>query len=145
MKTIHYWHEWSLFSAMCNDDIYEICTACHLLNYTMMQCRLKKRLMYVLETPMPVYVNTNVTSLKTLRNITNLQNQLNTTYQRLSSGLRINSAKDDAAGLQIANRLTAQITDLIKVTAMPLMVLLWLKQLNLAWMKWPPCCKKSVP
>lgn len=61
---------------------------------------------------MPVYVNTNVTSLKTLRNITNLQNQLNTTYQRLSSGLRINSAKDDAAGLQIANRLTAQINGL---------------------------------
>lgn len=61
---------------------------------------------------MPVYVNTNVTALKTIRNISIIQNQLNTTYQRLSSGLRINSAKDDPAGLQIANRLTSQINGL---------------------------------
>ena len=46
------------------------------------------------------------------RYLGNVQNQLTTTYQRLSSGLRINSAKDDAAGLQIADRLTSQINGL---------------------------------
>ena len=46
------------------------------------------------------------------RFLTNANNALNTTYQRLSSGLRINSAKDDAAGLQIADRLTSQINGL---------------------------------
>ncbi len=46
------------------------------------------------------------------RYLGNVQNQLTTTYQRLSSGMRINSAKDDAAGLQIADRLTSQINGL---------------------------------
>ena len=46
------------------------------------------------------------------RYLGNVQNSLTTTYQRLSSGLRINSAKDDAAGLQIADRLTSQINGL---------------------------------
>ena len=55
---------------------------------------------------MAVYVNTNVSSLNGRRYLNNVQNQLTTTYQRLSSGMRINSAKDDAAGLQIADRLT---------------------------------------
>ncbi len=59
-----------------------------------------------------VYVNTNVSSLNGQRYLTNVQNSLNTTYTRLSSGLRINSAKDDAAGLQIADRLTSQINGL---------------------------------
>ena len=61
---------------------------------------------------MAVYVNTNVSSLNGRRYLNNVQNQLTTTYQRLSSGLRINSAKDDAAGLQIADRLTSQINGL---------------------------------
>ncbi|MBU3844184.1 MAG: flagellin [Candidatus Anaerobiospirillum pullicola] len=61
---------------------------------------------------MAIYVNTNVSSLNGQRFLTNANNALNTTYQRLSSGLRINSAKDDAAGLQIADRLTAQINGL---------------------------------
>ncbi len=61
---------------------------------------------------MAVYVNTNVSSLNGQRYLTNVQNSLNTTYTRLSSGLRINSAKDDAAGLQIADRLTSQINGL---------------------------------
>ena len=51
---------------------------------------------------MAVYVNTNVSSLNGRRYLNNVQNQLTTTYQRLSSGMRINSAKDDAAGLQIS-------------------------------------------
>ncbi len=61
---------------------------------------------------MGVYVNTNYSALQGQRYLGNVNNQLTTTYQRLSSGLRINSAKDDAAGLQIANRLTAQINGL---------------------------------
>ena len=58
---------------------------------------------------MASYVNTNVSSLNAQRRLTNVTNSLNTTYQRLSSGLRINSAKDDAAGLSISDRLTAHI------------------------------------
>ena len=61
---------------------------------------------------MAVYVNTNVSSLNGQRYLNNVQSSLNTTYQRLSSGYRINSAKDDAAGLQIADRLTSQINGL---------------------------------
>lgn len=61
---------------------------------------------------MAVYVKTNVSSLNGQRYLNNVQSSLNTTYQRLSSGLRINSAKDDAAGLQIADRLTSQINGL---------------------------------
>lgn len=58
---------------------------------------------------MSMFINTNVSSLNAQRNMTNSSNSLDTSYQRLASGLRINSAKDDAAGLQISNRLTAQI------------------------------------
>ena len=61
---------------------------------------------------MSVYVNTNVSSLSGQRYLNNATNSLNTTYQRLSSGLRINSAKDDSAGLQISDRLTSQINGL---------------------------------
>jgi flagellin len=58
---------------------------------------------------MPQTINTNVASLNAQRNLNASQSEANTALQRLSSGLRINSAKDDAAGLAIANRLTAQI------------------------------------
>ena len=61
---------------------------------------------------MAVFVNTNYSALQGQRYLGNVQNQLTTTYQRLSSGMRINSAKDDAAGLQIADRLTSQINGL---------------------------------
>ena len=61
---------------------------------------------------MALYVNTNYSALQGQRYLGNVQNSLTTTYQRLSSGLRINSAKDDAAGLQIADRLTSQINGL---------------------------------
>ena len=61
---------------------------------------------------MAVYVNTNYSALQGQRYLGNVQNQLTTTYQRLSSGMRINSAKDDAAGLQISDRLTSQINGL---------------------------------
>ena len=61
---------------------------------------------------MALYVNTNVTSINAQRKLTNATNSLNTTYQRLASGLRINSARDDAAGLQITDRMTSQINGL---------------------------------
>ena len=61
---------------------------------------------------MAVYVNTNFSALQGQRYLSNVNNCLTTTYQRLSSGMRINSAKDDAAGLQIADRLTSQINGL---------------------------------
>ena len=57
-------------------------------------------------------VQTNVASLNAQRNLFRTNNQLNTTFQRLSSGFRINSAKDDAAGLVISNQLSAQIVSL---------------------------------
>ncbi|HHQ14846.1 MAG TPA: flagellin [Chromatiales bacterium] len=57
-------------------------------------------------------VNTNVQSLNAQRNLQRSNNLLSTSLQRLSSGLRINSAKDDAAGLAIANRFTTQIRGL---------------------------------
>jgi flagellin len=59
-----------------------------------------------------ISINTNVTSLFLQRQSTNNSNQLSVTFARLSSGMRINSAADDAAGLQISNRLTSQVNGL---------------------------------
>src|SRR5574344_671914 len=61
---------------------------------------------------MALYVNTNISSLNARRNLSNSTSSLDTAYERLASGLRINNAKDDAAGLQISNRLTSQINGL---------------------------------
>ena len=61
---------------------------------------------------MPQIINTNVASLNAQRNLNRSQGDLSTALQRLSSGLRINSAKDDAAGLAIAERFTTQIRGL---------------------------------
>lgn len=61
---------------------------------------------------MALYVNTNVSSLNAQNQLTKSGNTLDQAFQRLSSGLRINSAADDAAGLQISNRLTSQINGL---------------------------------
>ena len=61
---------------------------------------------------MPQVINTNVLSLNAQRNLNTSGSQLATSLQRLSSGLRINSAKDDAAGLAISERFTAQIRGL---------------------------------
>ncbi len=61
---------------------------------------------------MAMYINTNVSSLNAQRNLMNTNKSLDTSYTRLASGLRINSAKDDAAGLQISNRLTSQVSGL---------------------------------
>ena len=61
---------------------------------------------------MPQVINSNITSLNAQRNLNTSQTSLATSLQRLSSGLRINSAKDDAAGLAISERFTSQIRGL---------------------------------
>jgi flagellin len=61
---------------------------------------------------MPQIVNTNIMSLNAQRNLNSSQNALATSVQRLSSGMRINSAKDDAAGLAIAERMSSQVRGL---------------------------------
>ena len=61
---------------------------------------------------MALYVKTNVSSLNARRNLEKSGASLDTAFKRLASGLRINSAKDDAAGLQISDRLTSQINGL---------------------------------
>jgi len=61
---------------------------------------------------MALTVNTNVSSLNAQRNLNKSSQGLATSMERLASGMRINSAKDDAAGLQIANRLTSQVNGL---------------------------------
>ncbi len=58
---------------------------------------------------MPQTINTNLVSLNAQRNLSGSQSSLATSMQRLSSGLRVNSAKDDAAGLSIAERMNAQV------------------------------------
>ncbi len=61
---------------------------------------------------MALTINSNITSLNAQRNLNNTTNTLTKSMERLSSGLRINSAKDDAAGLSIANRMTSQVRGL---------------------------------
>ncbi|WP_443094129.1 flagellin N-terminal helical domain-containing protein, partial [Pseudoalteromonas nigrifaciens] len=61
---------------------------------------------------MAISVNTNVSSLNAQRNLSKSGQGLATSMERLSSGMRINSAKDDAAGMQIGTRLTSQISGL---------------------------------
>ena len=61
---------------------------------------------------MTIFVNTNVSSLNTRRQLINSGVNLNTAFERLSSGFRINRAADDAAGLQISDRMTSQIKGL---------------------------------
>lgn len=61
---------------------------------------------------MALFVNTNVSALNAQRQLINSGKNLDVAFQRLSSGFRINSAADDAAGLQISNRLTSQIQGL---------------------------------
>jgi len=61
-------------------------------------------------------INTNIASLNAQRNLSSSQTSLQTSIQRLSSGLRINSAKDDAAGLAISDRMTSQINGMDQAT-----------------------------
>lgn len=59
--------------------------------------------------PMALSINTNVASLNATRNLTKSTSNMSKTFERLSSGLRINSASDDTAGLSISTRMTSQI------------------------------------
>lgn len=61
---------------------------------------------------MSLFVNTNVSALNAQRQLFDVNDRLNTSFERLSSGFRINSASDDAAGLQISDRLTSQVQGL---------------------------------
>ncbi|NVK57591.1 MAG: flagellin FliC [Alteromonadaceae bacterium] len=61
---------------------------------------------------MSLYVNTNVSALNAQRQLSDVNDKLSTSFERLSSGFRINSSADDAAGLQISDRLTSQIQGL---------------------------------
>ncbi|MEO5377450.1 MAG: flagellin FliC [Magnetococcus sp. DMHC-6] len=61
---------------------------------------------------MPLFINTNVASLNAQRNLNKSTGELGKTFARLASGLRINSAKDDAAGMAISTRMTSQIRGL---------------------------------
>lgn len=65
---------------------------------------------------MALFVNTNIAALNGQKHLSNVVSRINSSYEKLSSGSRINSAKDDAAGLQISNRLETQITGLNQAT-----------------------------
>ncbi len=65
---------------------------------------------------MALIVNSNISALTAQRSLSNTTNDLTTSFERLSSGKRINSAADDAAGLQISSRLTSQINGLDQAT-----------------------------
>ena len=73
---------------------------------------------------MPQTINTNISSLNAQRNLNASQSSLATSMQRLSSGLRVNSSRDDAAGLAIADRMNAQIrgTNVARHALLPLPV-----------------------
>ncbi|OYU43242.1 MAG: flagellin FliC, partial [Burkholderiales bacterium PBB4] len=58
---------------------------------------------------MPLTINTNIIALNAQRNLSTSQSAVASSMQRLSSGLRVNTAKDDAAGMAIAERMTAQV------------------------------------
>ncbi|MDI1291375.1 MAG: flagellin FliC, partial [Methylobacter sp.] len=61
-------------------------------------------------------INTNISALNSQRQLNKTNNDLSTSMERLSSGLRVNSAKDDAAGLAISNRMTSQIRGMTVAT-----------------------------
>ena len=65
---------------------------------------------------MALYVNTNVAALGGQKNLMDVTSRMNSSFEKLSSGSRINSAKDDAAGLQISDRLTTQVIGLEQAT-----------------------------
>ena len=77
---------------------------------------------------MSLVVNTNIASLTAQLNLSRNQSSLQTTLQRLSSGLRVNSAKDDAAGLLWRKRSRPRSVAIRKRCAMPTTAFRWAKQ-----------------
>ena len=82
-------------------------------------------------------INTNVASMNAQRNLSRSQGDLNTAIQRLSSGLRINSAKDDAAGSAIANRMTPKSVASRSPSATRTTVFPSRRPRKARWKKWP--------
>jgi len=93
---------------------------------------------------MALYVNTNVSSLNAQRQLMGSGNQLDQAFQRLSSGFRINSAADDAAGLQISNRLGSQIEGLNQGNRNANDAISMHKLLKVHWMSQPIFCNVCV-
>ena len=89
---------------------------------------------------MAAVINTNYLSLVAQNNLNKSQSALGTAIERLSSGLRINSAKDDAAGMAIANRFTANVKGLTKPPATPTTASRWLKRPKARRAKSTPTC-----
>jgi flagellin len=84
-------------------------------------------------------INTNLASLAAQRSLGNSQGDVQTALTRLSSGLRINSAKDDAAGLAISERFTSQIKGLNQAFATPTMPFLYRRLLKVLWLRQRTC------
>lgn len=93
---------------------------------------------------MALTVNTNIASLNTQRNLNASSNDLNTSLQRLTTGYRINSAKDDAAGLQISNRLSNQISGLNVATRNANDGISWRRPLKVPCSSPPISCSVSA-
>jgi hypothetical protein len=91
---------------------------------------------------MPQTINTNVPSLTAQRNLNNSQSMLSVSLQRLSSGLRINSAKDDAAGLAIQSVSVRKFAASTRLAEMPMTVFRWRKRLKV--LSSPPAISCSV-
>lgn len=89
-------------------------------------------------------INTNSLSLITQNNINKNQSALSTSIERLSSGLRINSAKDDAAGQAIANRFTSNIKGLTQAARNANDVFLWRRPLKARCLKSTTTCSVCV-
>ena len=84
---------------------------------------------------MGLTINTNIASLNAQRNLNKSKSPLETAMQRLSSGLKINSAKDDAAGLAMATRMQRQSRGLSVAIKMPMMVSPLPKLPRVRWMR----------
>ena len=82
---------------------------------------------------MALVINTNVGSLNTQRYLSETQASLQTSMQRLSSGLRINTAADDSAGLAISDGMTSQINGMIRPSKMPTTAFPWCRPPIAPW------------
>ena len=103
---------------------------------------------------MPQTINTNVASLNAQRNLNTSRSSLATSMQRLSSGLRVNSTKDDAAGLAIADRMNAQIRGINVAIPTPTTASRWRRRPKARWRPSPtrcsacansPCSPRTAP
>lgn len=79
---------------------------------------------------MGLQINTNVAALNSYRNLTNTQGSMQTSLERLSSGLRINRAADDAAGLAISENLRSQVNGLTRPRPMRRTASAWCRPLR---------------